>query len=393
MKMKCVFTVLCIDDEAGKSGVSDLDSLARATAYPTKIWGQYPTIGSNKVKSEVLTCELKKLRNAVNASFELKFIGEKDYLCDVRLLIVEHLAKRINFNRVFVICDDVSKELAKDIYPKLHEAENALRGYIIRFFAVKYGADWYERTIDENTNKKTENVQGMGAIENTVQNQIYNLHFTDLYSFIGDFCTGYQTKQQVIDKLLRISTEQELENLKKDVQDNGQKHFKDTFIKLGFESKWKWLRKIRNSIAHNKILDKSDVVQAEQKLDEVKKIISKAMGELDLVVVNESEFWQSVETQIEKQPETGELKELSGKISHSSGLDEDIVLQELRISETLGKYVGFRSFIFNVLDKKKGYPYSAGYSVINKMKEQGKVEVYPVEDKGVTVSALRIPTV
>lgn len=390
-KLLCVFTVLCIDDEDKKSGIFEIDSMTYAIAYPKNIWGESPIITNNEIKSGLLKCEVNKLKNAVNPSFEIKFTGEKDYLCDVRLLIVEHLASRINFNRVFVICDDVSKELAKDLYPRIYEAENALRGYIIKFFAVKYGADWYERTIDENTNKRTESVQTTGAIEKTIQNQIYNLHFADLYSFIGEFCTGYQTKQQVIDKLLRISTESELEDLKNDVQDNGQKHFKDTFIRLGFETKWKSLRKIRNSIAHNKIIDKNDIILAEQTLDEVEEIINNAMEKLDLVVVNENEFWQSVENQIEKQPDTGELKELSGRISHSCGLDEDIVLHELRISENLGKYVGLRSFVFNVLDKIKGYPYQAGYSVINKMKEQGKVEVYSIEDNGYTVSALRIP--
>lgn len=383
--MTDIFTVLCIDQD-GKSDIEDIDSMAKAIAYPTKIWGCSPSIKDKHVFSDNLQCEIRKLKSAVNMSFEMDFSGNFDYICDIRLPIVEHLVNRINFNRVFVIRDDASKDLAEKIYPLLNETENALRGYIIRFFAVKYGADWFERTIDENAKKKTKDVSMKGDIENVVQNKIYNMHFKDLYSFIGDFCTGYQTRGQVIEKLLRISSEEELKLLQKEVQENGQKYFKDTFMKSGFESKWKGLIDIRNSVAHNKIIDKCDVEEAKKNIADILSIINDAMDKLDSVVVAEDDVLKTAEN-----VEDAELKEVAGKISHPCGLTEDIVIKELLISQKKGKYTGLRSFVYNILDKKKGFPYYASFQVINKMIDQKKIEIYQEQEKDYTVAAIRIP--
>jgi hypothetical protein len=224
------------------------------------------------------------------------------------------------------------------------------------------------------------------------------IDFDDLGEIIYKHKLGFNRPQNLAESLIEITTIEELDKLKADLDSNYNRFFKENFKDKDFDKKWKQLFKIRNKVAHNNLFVQEDLDSTNKLHKELKETILNAESKID-------EFKFSIEEQVairenikeersEKDSDSPGIK-VVGKIDlegfekdydNFEVISEEQFLKELeRAEHSLQfkpnmKYVGLKSFITVILGNK-GFGYGPSYALANILKEQGVVEIYDVDDE------------
>jgi hypothetical protein len=401
------FEVLILDPN-GKSEILSPKSLVYGLMSTEKLWDNAQSVengGAFSINDGAIELKIKPvdtsstLYDLIEAGFLIK-IKSLDFekLEKFRHPFVIHLRNRLSFEHIRILTDDISTEISNKAYPLINELENLLRRYISKFFTQKIGLDWWEKAVPDKVIEKTKMRTGNeNVFSNIVQTDLTLIDFDDLGEIIYKHKLGFNRPQNLADSLVSITTLEELEKLKADLDSNYNRFFKQNFKDKNFDKKWKQLFKVRNKVAHNNLFVLEDLESTIALHKELKEIILSAESKID-------EFKFSVEEQVairetftekEEQDENAPRLKVLGKVD-ISGFDKDdnesrfdIITEEEfmkvleRAEESVRKshfkYVGLKSFITKLLGSK-GYSFGPSYALANILKEQEKVEIYDVED-------------
>ena len=399
---------LLILDHNGKSEILSPKSLIYGLLSTEKLWDNAKSIEKPDNFSIIdgdITLKVKPL----DTSSALYDLIESGFLLQVkstdfnkierfRYPLIVHLRKRLQFEHIRILTDEISTEISNKTYPLINELESLLRRYIAKFFTQKIGIDWWEKAVPDKVIDKTKLRTGNETVfSSIVQTDLTLIDFDDLGEIIYKHKLGFNRPQNLADSILRISSIEELEKFKADLDSNYNRFFKQNFKDLDFDKKWKQLFMIRNKVAHNNLFVIDDLQNAEKLHQELKEIIINAENKID-------EFKFSVEEQVAireiitetQKEEKGEIGlKVLGKIdlpdrlpvssdSYFEDITEEILLEELERAERTLKfnnltYVGLKAFVTKILGQK-GYGYGSTYALINILKEKGIVEIYDIEN-------------
>jgi len=99
-------------------------------------------------------------------AYLIRLAGESDAIESLREPLTAYLKQRQKFDPLYVVRDDVSREIACKLYPLLYRIENLLRGYLIKFMTIQLGPGWWKQTAPREVDdmvkmrKKNERIFG-----------------------------------------------------------------------------------------------------------------------------------------------------------------------------------------------------------------------------------------
>ena len=412
------FELLAIDKD-GLTEITKADSLYKGLLFSESLWKNAKEVisgDSRKIVDETLKIELKfqavdtskALNDLIESAFIIKIKGEDfESIERFRYLFLLHLKARLKFSNIRILRDDISTEISNMIYPLINNVENLLRRYVIKFFTQKIGVEWWSitapRPLIEKTNFRKNNEK---VFSQFVDTDVTLIDFDDLGELIYKQSTGFNTQENIINKIMETSSVEELDSLKQELQGNYTKYFKVAFQDNQFDKKWKKLFDIRNKVAHNNLFVWDDLKIAQQLVEELSLIIDDAESKIE-------EFRFSVEeqeairqatieavkeaeaTSVSKERETKGLK-IVGRIdlpentrsnylgSNFSIINEDKFIEVLKEAEAWakknGKFLGLKHFVTSILGNK-GYSFGPTYALVNILCDKGYIELYEVENE------------
>ncbi|MFP4219673.1 MAG: hypothetical protein ACLFQ7_03745 [Phormidium sp.] len=315
----------------------------------------------------------------INKTFLITASGSYKWLEPGRKRIVEYL-KNQGFDFLYILEDQVSESIAKEIYPRIYQVENLLRAYIVKFMTTRLGPKWWAITATNDLKQKVNNRKNNEKeFSPYIANDAYLIDFGDLGQLIYAHSSGFTSKEDILKKVFDLEeTPEAIQTLKQDLQSNYKRFFEESFKDKKFQEKWEKLEKIRHKVAHNNLFTHGDLNQGKELTEDLLKIINTAIESVDQVTLR-SEEKQAIQN------------------SFSSRQREDIseveLLEELRQQEDhylkrSGGFVGLSNFVREHLSS---YDTSSAYDLIRELEDKGKVEVYPVDNPygGNQTSAIR----
>ena len=466
MSSNFIFELLCIDPD----DISDQRGFIHAISYSNDVWnGKSPIItkdknGNDFIKGEsgltvsVINVDTSKiLTDLVEAAFVLRVESPMfEPLEPFRQRLLRHLSEKLRFAHLRVLQDDISSEIANQLYPKINAVENLLRRYLIKFFFQRVGMSWWDVTATPKMIEKVKARQRNRSNQFSyfINSDIEFADFDDLGLLIYKQSTGFNEPEKVLERLTSIETLDELQELKSNLEGNYTKYFKTFFRDKNFERLWKEMSKIRNKVAHQATffhaeLRKgielsaeltSSIEEAESHIDEIvlslkeKQAIHQAAAEVIREEQEEAAVQQAhdlnnrsthapaqdeqagpVPTAVQREESPGEYRvKLTGpkiigkiKLEHKTNTYRDTappgyrvitaeeIMEELHEALHLNftTYVGLKWFVTQYL-ANKGYAIGTTYSLVNILIEQTQIELYDYESpEGYMIKAVRLPAV
>ena len=466
MSSNFVFELLCIDPD----DISDQRGFIHAISYSNDVWnGKSPIItkdknGNDFIKGEsgltvsVINVDTSKiLTDLVEAAFVLRVESPMfEPLEPFRQRLLRHLSEKLRFAHLRVLQDDISSEIANQLYPKINAVENLLRRYLIKFFFQRVGMSWWDVTATPKMIEKVKARQRNRSNQFSyfINSDIEFADFDDLGLLIYKQSTGFNEPEKVLERLTNIETLEELQELKSNLEGNYTKYFKTFFRDKNFERLWKEMSKIRNKVAHQATFFHAElrkgielsaeltsiIKEAESHIDEIvlslkeKQAIHQAAAEVIREEQEEAAVQQAhdlnnrnnhapapdenpgpVPTNVQREENPGAYRvKLTGpkiigkiKLEHKTNTYRDTappgyrvitaeeIMEELHEALHLNftTYVGLKWFVTQYL-ANKGYAIGTTYSLVNILIEQTQIELYDYESpEGYMIKAVRLPAV
>lgn len=297
------------------------------------------------------------------------------------------LLKDAAFDLIYVLKDEVSEHVAIKLYPLLYRIENLLRGYLIRFMATRIGPRWWELSASAQMTEKARMRKGNERVfGKLIENSAYLIDFDELGELVYKQSSGYLTREDIVGKVTQlVETPEAIRALKQELRTNYDKLFKEAFADKGFKDKWKQFESLRNKIAHNNLFTAADLATGEQLARDLTSIITSADAEAQKLVISADER-EAIKEQVAKAA-TWQTQDLTDERFYK---ELDAALSN---AVAKGFFVGLTWFTNNVLIPK-GYSYLACHSTIERLSEQGTLEIYYVphpDEPAKKTAALRRP--
>ncbi|THH41674.1 HEPN domain-containing protein [Neolewinella litorea] len=338
MPSNFIFELLCIDPD----DISDQRGFIHAISYSNDVWnGRSPIItkdknGNDYIKGEsgltvtVINVDTSKiLTDLVEAAFVLRVESPMfEPLEPFRQRLLRHLSEKLRFAHLRVLQDDISSEIANQLYPKINAVENLLRRYLIKFFFQRVGMSWWEVTATPKMIEKVKARQRNRSNQFSyfINSDIEFADFDDLGLLIYKQSTGFNEPEKVLEKLTSIETLEELQDLKSNLEGNYTKYFKTFFRDKNFERLWKEMSKIRNKVAHQATFFHSELRKGIELSAELTSIIKEAENHIDEIVLSLKEkqaIHQAAAEVVREEQEEAEAavqqaQEITNRTSHAS---------------------------------------------------------------------------
>ncbi len=452
-----VFELFCIDPD----DIINQEGFVHALSYSKDVWnGRMPIItydknGVSMIKGEsemtvsVIDIDTSKiLTNLIEAAFIVRVESRLfEPLEPFRQRLLRHLRENLKFVHIRVLQDDVSSEIANQLYPKINAVENLLRRYLIKFFIQRVGLNWWEVTatpkMQEKVKLRLRNRSNQFSF--FTDSDIEFADFDDLGLLIYKQSTGFNEPEKVLEKLMTIESIEKLEELKEELQGNYTKYFKTFFRDKNFEKLWKEMSKIRNKVAHQATFFHAELKQGISLSQELSAIIQEAETHIDKIVLSLKEkqaiHQAAAEVVREEEEEAAQQHErnshspsqspptdqevasksgsgfdhrvklegpkILGKIKleqkvnayHTTAapgyrvITEEEICAELEEAQNLSytDYIGLKWFVTTYL-ANKGFAIGTTYSLVNILIEKNEIELYDMEShEGYPIKAVRIP--
>ena len=201
-----------------------------------------------------------------------------EFIYDVKVCIstaVSKYTKEVNWIR-----DEQNENMSQQLYMRVHNLENKFRGIINEFMLKKYGEDWFTTKITDEFNKKSEEFSGWYNEKyktlRYIKSEIFNLQTNDLITMLKNSYEN-ETVTKVMKQINSIKStlgDKTVEIIKENVLNDKNlwtKYFIDIFAP-DTEAKWEEFSKMRNMIAHNKVISKefyTDMLNSISELDKI----------------------------------------------------------------------------------------------------------------------------
>lgn len=203
---------------------------------------------------------------------------------------LKSIAERISPGSTVVnmLWDGVGRTYAERAYPIINEVENLMRRLIAKFMLITVGMHWSRDAINSELSKKIEKFED----EDPYLNDLHKLDFIHLSQVL--FEKKRDISLEELDRLLLKTKFDETDKekiLKYIPRSNWEKYFsalvedKDHSL----ETKWEMLYKLRNKVAHNRSVKKSEYEKINGLASSIKDVISKATSKLGEIDINEED--------------------------------------------------------------------------------------------------------
>ena len=217
--------------------------------------------------------------------------GAHEVIADLRITLTEIVSSLGFKETLYVTRDDVSNEIAQELYPLLYQMEVSLRGYLTKFMTTKVGASWWKKTapaeIVSKAKERRGNEKKFGSL---TFNDLYLIDFKDLGELLYEQSSGFVTKGEIVNKILSLPEDpEELKKLKSELQSNYQKYFKESFADKDFKEKWNKFGDLRKKIAHSNLFTSEDLKEGKKLADEIIQIIESASEGMATVEITDEE--------------------------------------------------------------------------------------------------------
>lgn len=385
---KNIFEVLCIDSK-GSSVIMNTDNLLNRLMGNGKLWEnpelKWAQITDNKRSIKLTSKVIENNPDTTKISILIRVEWENDYLESFRLPLVTYL-KDEKFDFVYILTDEISKEISQEIYPKINEVENLLRKYLTIFFATRLGPKWWEDVANDELNKKVRDRKNNEIVfskqlvnwkeEILVDTKSFLIDFKDLGEIIYRVSAGNLKSDSIIqqieslDEMDTTKLQDEVRRLKTEIKTNIKKYFPE-FEKIEFQKKWEFLYQIRNKVAHNWLLTKEDYENA---IKYLKELISFLITQNDNLA------------QLQFDPKEIEVyqENIIKQSSRYAIIWKDILAQELYKMDDWARkhnrpFIGLKHFVVDIL-WIKGYDISTSYDLINELVQEKYIEIYAYSD-------------
>jgi len=300
----------------------------------------------------------------VNSIFLVICTGFYKRLEPYRLPILNHI-NELGFDHIYILSDDVSANISKEIYPRIYELENKLRRFLVKFFVTKLGPKWWNRTADSNMQEKTsKRKNNETTFLSIAENKVFLIDFNELGKIVTSQSSGFLEKEDIIKKIENM--EESIESIKKlklEVKSNYIKYFKDTFKENNFQEIWESLEKIRHKVAHNSLFTFQDIETVEfyhSKLNNIFKLAEEKLDEVVFTFEQNKAIYESI----------------SSDKQFNRLIKKDIMLKELlkafEWSEKNGKKLGRNEFVGHL--SEQGYKYSNILDNLTYLKNEGIID-------------------
>lgn len=155
---KYTFELFCIDAN-GQTEIKTEKSLIQGLCFSSKLWSDEVKDSSEKGKW-LISDKKSKIDLAIKSidttkvltgyfevAFNIKVESEDfDVLESFRLKLLRHIKAKLSFSHIRVLADDISNNIAQELYPEINKVENLLRRYLTKFFIQRVGLEWWETT-------------------------------------------------------------------------------------------------------------------------------------------------------------------------------------------------------------------------------------------------------
>ncbi|MDB9321346.1 HEPN domain-containing protein [Nodularia spumigena CS-591/04] len=409
--MPLKFELLCIDQQE-KVKFKKPKNFILALSIIESLWKSDPLISEDhleindnvqQIKLSVQPFDTSKMVTGgrFSSAYYIVIEGQFKNIEPFRIKLIDQL-KDLGFDHRQILIDDVSNEIAINIYPLINRIENLLRKYIVKFFITKIGTDWWSIAVSKENREKAKSKRSNEVVFTNTSKVIADvtlLNFDQLGKIIYSQSSIFTKIEDVIGK---VKASSDLESLKKELlEGNYAKYFKDTFEQNDFQKKWEQLTFIRNKVAHNNYFVQKDVNLANDLCDELTEIINNADSSIDaliLSIADKEAMMKAIddlveiekeEKQLEQQERIGseELEDNSLKSKNPESvvkpylvLSEEELISKLRECSKLKEYrefVGLKAFVRDYLSTQ-GYSLNSSYVLINVLADKGKIEIYEV---------------
>jgi hypothetical protein len=411
--MPLKFELLCIDQQE-KVKFTKPKNLLRALSIIESLWKSEAVISEDSlelydniqnIKVSIQPFDTSKMVTGCRfpSAYYIILEGEFDNLESFRIKLIDQL-KDLGFDYRQILIDDVSNQIATNIYPLINSIETLLRKYIVKFFITKIGTDWWSIAVSKENREKAKAKRTNETVFTNTSKVIADvtlLNFDQLGKIIYSQSSIFTKIEDVI---VKIKAAIDLESLKQELlEGNYAKYFKDTFEQNDFEKKWEQLTFIRNKVAHNNYFTQKDFVVAKELCEELTTIINNAESSIDALTLsisdkealikarNEIEKEEQEEKESEQQKvrisedlEEGDRKSTipqnSVKRKIFSVLSEDQLISHLKECskvKNFKSFIGLKSFVRDYLGQQ-GYSFNSSQALINLLVDKGKIEYYEV---------------
>jgi len=376
---------ILVTDTNGDVIIKNEESFCYNLLSNSTLWGSaeikpehYIVDNNKKIRLHVKKTDIQKNNNEIGLkqSYILTVNGEFGSMEPFRISLLHYL-KTLNFDSMYVLEDHISLSIAKNIYPNIYKVESFLRKYVIKFFALKLGPEWWRLTADSEMQKKTNQRKNNETIfSEYVDNEVYLIDFGELGKLIYSQSSGNLSKDDIVNKIIKLEdTVEALQKFKEETQTNYNKFFKSTFKENNFQSNWEELEKIRHKIAHNNLFTLKDQNQSVELITNLMNTIKVANEEVDKLSFSVEEKQYILGSFIEFKQITREIfiEELSRSIAWAT--------------KSADGFVGLQNFILNILGSK-GYEFQFTRDLIAQLEKENIIEVYTYNssksERGVT---------
>ncbi len=367
---KCFFEIL-VTDVKGEVVIKDKKSLCYNLLSNTKLWNEAYITGDaiiDKIKRiKIIVRKMKIQEDSQETELKQAYIltveGDFNPLEGFRVPLLKYL-KMLNFDFLYVLEDDISRIIAKGLYPNIYKVESFLRKYIIKFFAIKLGPEWWKLTAGSNMKKKISLRKNNETVfSKYIDNEVYLIDFGELGKLIYSQSSGNLSREDMVDRIIETEeTPEAILRLKNEIQTNYNKFFKTTFKEGNFQSKWEELEKIRHKVAHNNLFTLDDQEQGTELIKNLISIIEIANNDIDEVSFSDSDKQYVMNSFLNFKKITEEI--LIDELKHSMGW----------ATKSADGFVGLTNFV-NILGKK-GYEFQWTRDLIKKLEDEKRLEIY-----------------
>jgi len=333
-----------------------------------------------------------------------------------RFHIASVLKSGFNAKDVYLTRDGVSMVYACELYPRLNEIENRLRNYLVRFFLPLIGDEWLSETATPDVHNKIKSrmMQTHRKWYQLVNLDLSYMDFRELGELITKKSTGNTDVSELMIQVLDLKSMDDVQDLKKQIESNYSKYFKETFQEHRFHRMWSELTNLRHKVAHNGFLKQENVTSLNKLEDAFNKMMIDA--ELKLKTLKEFNYAIVTEAPIESQlaeesiPEANDYADLLPKLKILGKIelpkkthpysdrrvvdDDDPFVEEFEIEkdeyiEALEDYLAqcaqankrFLSYdTFRYGLREEGYSWESVTRMTTVLYRLGKVELYQYQD-------------
>lgn len=137
-------------------------------------------------------------------SFLVRAKAPFDQIEPFRVELAKHL-KEQKFDYLYVLQDDISSTIAHDLYPGLYRIENALRKYVLKFFVVKLGPNWWSVTADAEMQRKVVQRKNNETVFSAyADGKAYLIDFGELGRIVYAQSSGFISREDIFSRVMNL---------------------------------------------------------------------------------------------------------------------------------------------------------------------------------------------